>query len=354
VKHSVTLVGGTLALLMLVMHGSLAAAGTEIHRDRAAIAAPPADRRGEEQTFLTFPEWFLVFSPAEYAAFVRQHTPDKFCFWGHIGQFWHGYAAVIDQTRARGEPTNWGYHVMIVVIGVSTTVEYAIRSAYETVVGRITAILGHSRTAEDDYAAQVAQEYVDFIRYKPWYEFDFWRRLRGLWAKTDLLGPNALRKWERKYALTTEYAVKAAYGWLIGKATHTAYDTPIESTSVLVDRWQTCAETPTGVSVINKASESQALLALPRYEGFGVPAVALAHCGAQFQEIAGNRSVIVVSVQGPEGETAPAATEIMLRQRIITQPGRERLVLIVPVAGLAAALNGFAGDRMTLEHIFDY
>jgi len=29
VKHSGTLVGGTLALLMLVVHGSLAAAGTE-------------------------------------------------------------------------------------------------------------------------------------------------------------------------------------------------------------------------------------------------------------------------------------------------------------------------------------
>ncbi len=353
-KRGVTLVGGTLALLMIVMHSSLAAADTETQRDRATIAAAPADRRGEEQTFLTFPEWFLVFSPAEYAAFVRTHTPDEFCFWGHIGQFWHGYGTVIDQTRARREPTNWGYHVMIVVIGVSTTIEYAIRSAYETVVGRVTAMLAHTRTAEDEYAAQVAQEYVDFIRYRPWYEFDFSGRLRGLWAKESLFGPNPLRKWERRYALTTEYAVKAAYGWLIGKATHTAYDTPIESTSVLVDRWPACTDAPAGVSVINTVSESQALLALPRYEGFMRPAVALAHCGAEFREVAGNRSVIVVSVQGPEGAIAPAGTEIMLRQRIITEPGRERLVLIVPVEGLTAALNGFSGDRMTLEHIFDY
>jgi len=326
----------------------------EAHGDRAAIAAPAADRRGEEQTFLTFPEWFLVFSPAEYADFVRQHTPDEFCFWGHIGQFWHGYGAVIDQTRARREPTNWGYHVMIVVIGVSTTVEYAIRSAYETVVGRVTAVLGRSRTAEDAYGARVAQQYVDFIRYKPWYEFDFWGRLRGLWTQTDLFGPNPLRKWERKYALTTEYAVKAGYGWLIEKATRTAYETPIESTSVLVDRWPVCTQTPAGVSVVDNVSEGQVLLALPRYEGFGAPAVALARCGAEFQEIAGNRSVIVVSVQGTQGAAAPAAARIMLRQRIITRPGRERLVLIVPVRGLAAALNGFAGDGMTLEHIFDY
>jgi hypothetical protein len=195
---------------------------------------------------------------------------------------------------------------------------------------------------------------VDFIRYKPWYEFDFWGRLRGLWAQTDLFGPNPLRKWERKYALTTEYAVKGAYGWLIERATRTAYDTPIESTSVLVDRGPACTQTPAGVSVIGNVSEAQALLALPRYEGFRAPAVALARCGARFQEIAGNRSVIVVSVQGTEGAAAPAATEIMLRQRIITRPGRERLVLIVPVAGLAAALNGFADDGMTLEHIFDY
>lgn len=349
-----TLASGTLALFMLLTHGSLAAAGTETQADPATIAAAPADRRGEEQTFLTFPEWFLVFSPAEYAAFVRRHTPDEFCFWGHIGQLWRGYAAVIDQTRARREPTNWGYHVMIVVIGVSTTIEYAIRSAYETVIGRTTAMLGRTRTAEDDYAAQVAQEYVDFIRYRPWYEFDFWARLRGLWTKTDFFGQNALRKWERKYALTTEYSVKAAYGWLIGKATHTAYDTPIESTSVLVDPWPQCADTPASVSVISKVSESQALLALPRYEGFMLPAVALAHCGVEFREIAGNRGVIVVSVQGPEGAIAPAATEIMLRQRIITQPGRERLVLIVPIARLAATLNGFADGRMALEHIFDY
>src|SRR3984957_6472625 len=170
-----------------------------------AVAAP-VDRRGEEQTFLTFPEWFLVFSPAEYAEFVRTHYPDEFCFWGHIGQLWSSYGQVIHQTRVRDEPTNWGYHVMIMVIGVSTSVEYTIRSAYEQLIGRVSALLG-GRTAEDDFAAQVAREYVDFIRVRPWYEFDFTARLKRLWTQS-LLGPHPFRKLERRYALTTEYLVK--------------------------------------------------------------------------------------------------------------------------------------------------
>jgi hypothetical protein len=311
----------------------------------ARVVAAPADRRGEEQTFLTFPEWFLVFSPAEYAEFVRSHNPDEFCFWGHIGQFWSSYGQVIHQTRARGEPTNWGYHVMIMVIGVSTTAEYAIRSAYETLVGRISGALSGGRTAEDDLAAGVAQEYVDFIRVRPWYEFDFTARLKRLWTQTSPVGPHLLRKWERRYALTTEYLVKAVYGRIIEKATHSAYEKPILTTSVVVEGASTCGA---------QAAAGERQLALPRYQGFMTPAVALSNCGADFREIAGNHGVILLSALGPLGQAPPADTDVMIRQPIITQPGREREVLIIPVTKLAAVLRGLPTQGLMLEHIFDY
>ena len=76
---------------------------------------PIEHRRGEEQTFLTYPEWFLVHSPAEYAGYVADHTPTEFPFCGHISQFWRSYAAVTEATRPY--PLNVGYHVMICVIG---------------------------------------------------------------------------------------------------------------------------------------------------------------------------------------------------------------------------------------------
>src|SRR5256885_13642465 len=67
--------------------------------DAAPSVTPAEHRRGEEQTFLTYPEWFLVHSPAEYATYVRDHTPSDFPFWGHIGQLWHSYGAVTRATR---------------------------------------------------------------------------------------------------------------------------------------------------------------------------------------------------------------------------------------------------------------
>lgn len=315
--------------------------------------APAEHRRGEEQTFLTFPEWFLVFSPAEYAHFVREHTPDEFVFWGHIHQFWQGYAAVATETHARGNPPNWGYHLMIVVIGTSTSIEYAVRSAYETVIGRLTALSASAPTAEDRYGARVAQEYVDFIRYRPWYEFDFAARLRGLW-QTDRLGHNMLRKWERRYALTTEYGVKAAYGWLIGLATHSIYDMPRELTSVAVTQWPVC---PAGVeqALPILRTERATVLTLPRYEGFRAPMLALAGCGAEFEEIAGNRTVMLVSVIQIQGADALSPATVLLRQPILTEPGRERVLYVVPIPALGGVLRTLAAAKSTeLEHLFDF
>lgn len=318
------------------------------------VLAPKEHRRGEEQTFLTYPEWFLVFSPAEYAQFVPTHTPDEFPFWGHIRQFWQGYAAVTHETRARGNPTNAGYHVMILVIGISTTVEYAVRSAYETIVGRIAALSASRPTAEDRYAATAAQEYVDFIRERPWYEFDFVARLRGLWTQVPWSDGGLLRKVERRYALTSEYGIKAVYGWLIGLATHSAYERPLFSTSVVVKTWPVCADAPAGVSVLSATAEGGALLLLPRYEAFMAPARALARCGAQFREIAGNRSDILISVVEPVNAPGLPEVRVVMRQPILTRPGSQRTVALVPVRGLGDVLRTMDQRTGQLEHVFDY
>jgi hypothetical protein len=305
-------------ILLLCTAGNLA----------GGVVTPAKDVRPADQTFLTYPEWFLVFSPAEYADFVRTNTPDDFPFLGHIRQFWQGYDAVWNETRGK-YPFNGGYHMMIMVIGASTTGEYAVRSAYETIFGRLAELTRtHGMTDEERYGARVAKEYVDFIRVYPWYEFDFSARLSKLWTSTSVFGPDMIRKWERKWALTSEYSSKAIYGWLIKKATKAAYEDPLPTTAVVTDRGE--------------------LLMLPRYEAFMPAAIKLADSGVQFREIAGNRDVILISVLVPAG--AAATDRLVLRQPIITRPGTERLLLSVPIKSLASTLRRYRN----VEHIFDF
>lgn len=344
---------GWLAILASMMVVALAASA---FADDEAIVTPPQHRRGPEQTFLTYPEWFLVFSPAEYAVFVRKHDPSDFPFLGQIGQFWQGYGAVYEATRNR-YPMNWGYHVMIMVIGVSTTVEYGLRAGYETLIGRLAELTRtHGQTDEDRYAARVAQDYVDFIRVEPWYKFDFGGRLVGLWKDTSLWGPDATRKWERKYALTTEYGVKAAYGWLIGVATRASYDEPVPVTAVILDRLPDGAsgELPK-MDVLRQDAGGKVLITLPRYQEFTNEAVLLAKHGAQFQEIAGNRGPILLSLIAPTAWVPPVPPQdILFTQSIPTEAGKKRVVLTVQVGALGRLLRSIDEQPLSIEHIYDY
>jgi hypothetical protein len=325
---------------------------------QGSAIAPPEHRRGTEQTFLTYPEWFLVFSPAEYAAFVKDHPPSEFPFWGHIRQFWGGYRAIAG--AARNYPPNPGYHVMIWVIGASTTVEYGCRSLYETLVGRLSQLTARAGgTEEDRFAAEVAQEYVDFIRVHPWFEFDFAGRLGALWRDLPLWGPNPIRKWERRYALTTEYATKALYGWALGRASRASYDDALPVTAVVLDPlsdW-TKARFPE-LQVLTRLEGGRVLATLPRYQAFTRSARFLAGEGVSFEEIAGNRTVILVTVQVPICWVPPAAgvdpREVLFAQPVLTQPDRKRVGLVVPVPALSRTLRGLEAGTFEIEHVYDY
>ena len=180
------------------------------------VQTPPAHQRTPDQTFLTFPEWFLVHSPAEYAAYLaRAEHPSAFPLFSHIGQFWQSYAAVRHEIQRF--PFNGGYHLMIIVIGTSTTVEYGLKGIYEHTIGRLAEATKSNRrpVAEEVFAARYAQAYVDFIRIEPWYKFDFWSQLKTLWTTVPTTGPNLIRKWERRFALTSELLVKEGYARLI-------------------------------------------------------------------------------------------------------------------------------------------
>ena len=325
--------------------------------DPSAPVPVEAAERPADQTFLTYPEWYLVHSPEEYATFLTHSTPDAFPFLGHLGQFWGSYSAIYEHI-ADTYPFNAGYHMMVMVIGLSTTVEYATRAAYEAAFGRVTRMVaGDTMTAEDRYAAGAARRYVDFVNHTPFYKYPFADDLGGLWTDVPLSDEgNALRKWERRYVLTTEYGFKAFYAWLIGKMTAGAYTKPLLTTRVEIrGRPPANREGLPKLEVLEEKSGST-VMNLPRYGEFTTYAVALAQAGVAFQTIAGNDGDILTTILTPA--TASVASSdwmtVLFDQPLLTQPDLKRVGVVCKVADLSRLLRHFDSDLNVIEHVYDY
>jgi hypothetical protein len=322
----------------------------------AESEVPIESRRGVEQTLLTYPEWFLVHSPAEYAALVNHRPAHEFPFLAHIGQIWSSYSAVTGEQVRAGYPMNFGYHLMICVIAASTTVEYAIRSGYENVMGRVSwALSAETPTSEDIFGAAVAQDYVDFIRHEPWYLYNFTSKLIDLWRDTPIWEPNPIRKIERRYALTTEYLMKALYGKIIERATRATYSPALMTTEVVVDHVPPPLPPALNVTLIKKLNDGRALVSLPRYFDFRIAATELAKQEIHLTDIAGNTSVILVTVwANDESKIDRTNNRILFAQPLLTMPGKRRIALLIPISKVSAFLLAAPENGMQVEHVYDY
>lgn len=335
-------------------------AGKGLLVDKAWLATdqhpltPQAAIRPPDQTFLTYPEWFLVFSPAEQADYFKTRTSTTFPYLKHIDQMWGGNGVMYDQIKGNF-PFNTGYHVMIWVIAGSTTVEYGIKSFYETIIGRITDTSPNEEiTVEDKFNADYEHSYVKFIETLPWYEYDFNHQLKSLWSNSSLSGPHLLRKLERRYYLTTELLVKSGYGWLIGLGTKSAYETASLQTAVVVDRLPSGLDTTGFVHNVKVLPNGMVLANLPRYAEFNTAVSKLAKDGVVFNEIAGNKGAIMLTVLTYKALNVTGNYKVLFTQPVFTTPGLSRVALVTTVGNLSTTVKTLLDDKVTIEHVYDY
>lgn len=344
-----------LGLILFILALSFVDAPSPLNPDTIALPSSVDEyHRGVEQTYLTFPEWCIVYSSDEYAQFIKDQRPSAFPYFGSIKQFWSGYRHIYEITKPY--PFNAGYHVMVLVIGTSLSVEYIIKGGYENTIGRLTEwSRTHGLTQEDRFAADMAVEYVNFIRIYPWYEFDFAKKLRELWKATDLGGNDLFRKTERKLILSVEYGAKAAYGWVIKKMTYLSYEPASPFTVVQVDASSQIPTQDRAVKLIKQLEDDEQLLAMPRYDAFKDYALKLAEANVSFQKIADNTDVILVSIIVKRSwEYSLPQGGVLFTQPILTQPDYQRLAIKMPVSFLSEALILLKQQEARIEHIYDY
>jgi len=302
--------------------------------------------RGEDQTYLTYPEWFLVYSPKEYAEFLKTNPSSDFSYFTHLKQFWGSYYDIYQATKDKYS-FNSEYHIMINVIGISTSIEYGIKSIYGNTISKLVQLIdSKGKTSEEELGANVAKEYVDFIENVPWYEFDFYSKFKDVW-KIPFFEKGFIRQTERKMAMSIEYLVKASYGWIIGKASAGSFDKPSLETICIVDNNYNFND----IKMIKKLDKDIYLTSLPRYQDFTTAAIKIAKMGGNFKEIAGNKDFIMLSLLITEKEIKDFKKDTLFKYGRTTD-SRIRVMIRVEIKELSNFIR--ENKSLYIEHIYDF
>jgi hypothetical protein len=312
------------------------------------LITDPASQRMEANTYLTYPEWHIVYAYDGLAEALKTGDEHAFDYASSVAGFWRSTCAlmrVADEHGGADGPTR----TMIHTIGVSFTMEMAAKAAYEESLGRLAAwIRGQRKTPQDVAIAEMATDYAAFLRQTPWYKYPFARESQKLWkAPVD----GVVRGWERRFAIGTEFAVKRVYARIIGGAAAAAPAKLVIRTIVTGLDEGTLSQID-DVKIVG-VRQHGIEIETPRYDRFTRILADIARRDGSIREIAGNDD-IMVTVTVPIGAAAdlPHGTVIarMRRQGFSS----ERLIVDVKVTQLATLLKGRPIGDPGLEHIFDY
>ena len=310
--------------------------------------------RPEQDTFYSYPEWYIVWSYQAKADFQRAHLPSRYTYFGDIAQYWGNYCCVYGLARKK-YPIAWAEHVMLVVIGTSFSIEYTLKGAYEHSIGRVSEWTSRNEmTTEDSYAAEVAEDYAQFVHVRPFYEYSFARALHGLWARVPLRGSHWFRKAERRSWLTLDYGIEAIYCEVIELGTHLTYGHEDTNTSAWVTAPSSEAISRVShVKVIRGLGNGNYIVEIPRYQEFTSRALEAVQSGANFVQVAGNQNILV-SVLSDHSFNFPAGTQVVRSDHIPSEPQRSRTALLCRVGDLGETLRVLESQGVNIEHIYDF
>jgi FAD/FMN-containing dehydrogenase len=314
--------------------------------------------RPVEQTLLTIPEWYLVFQPKEYADYLAAGgDPSRFPFMASIEEYWALYDRVV-AISAENYPANSEYRTMLRVIGISTTLEYMLKGAYEGSVGRFSRWLADGEdTPEDILVQQAHRAYSELIFDEPWYEFDFASWRDRIWQETPWWGEHAFRKWERKLFFSAEFTVKSLYAKLIKYAAQSNYGETDKRIYLTAQRVQSNSirlpKEPEGAEIIATGGDDY-LMSVPRWGGFTAIMPQFLKTEWTISDISGNHQIAVSLLTDTGADISKLPAQELFRSSLVTNTSQQRVVAMVAVSDLSQFILDVQSAGFSLEHIFDY
>lgn len=348
----------------LALAGLLAAAAPVVWIETQCTAPPQSmaprgfkgqltgpDTRAEAATWLTYPEWHIVYSAESYARHLTAgKRPSSYRFGRDIAAFWSSYCQLNRVAEQAGGSSH--YKTVIYTIGISFSAEMLVKAAWENTVGRLFEAASGWTSADDRHAARVQTDYANFMHETPWYRFPFGAALSQEWQTSEprLTG----RHWERRVALSLEYGVKAGYAKLIGWATGTALGADeVRLRMLLRPNSADLAATDPELRVIADQGGTLKVDA-PRYARLTSILERLAGTDAQLVEIAGNDDILV-TFRAPEALAGKlGGGPVLIDMALGDRPGWRRVGVSTKVAQLLPLLRSARASGAELEHVYDY
>jgi len=313
----------------------------------------PDYRRAEGDSYLTYPEWYIVQAYADLAGTTRQSSESAFDYLASIRGLWTALCRATIVAEGAG-PVTLDQKVTNYIIAYSFTAEMAVKGLYERSIGAVTAWLrGPERTPEDEFALRLLDDYAGFLRQTQWYRYPFGGELLRFWRDTAWRGGNPLRKIERRVGLSLEYAGKAAYAAAIGFAAgYDPADLRIKSVVLGLDAADIAADPR--IEKLRDLGDGAVLIETPRYREFTEILRGLGAHGRSVVEIAGNHRILTtVIAPTPQRIDTPGA-KVIFALPIQSRPGWQRLGLDTEVTALTALIGAVERQGAEFEHAYDY
>jgi len=305
-------------------------------------------QRAEANTYLTYPEWHIVYAYEGLATVLVSGDEHRFSYLSSIASFWRSFC-LLNREADRHGGADFAARATIHTIGVSFTLEMALKAAYEETLGRLAALWrGAEKTLQDAYAAQMAADYAAFLQQTPWYKYDFPKANAELWA----LPADSLRGWERRLALGTEWWAKSQYAKLIAGAVAATGEAQLRIRSAVTGSFGPELEGAPGIELVETKPDA-AIIETLRYRAFTRILQQLALAGVPVIEIAGNDDIMVSAIADRALPAGPPSGTLIARIGRDGSP-TDRLLIGVKVAELNQLLAEMAAMNIPLEHVYDY
>jgi len=242
---------------------------------------------------------------------------------------------------------------MLKVIGVSVTMEYALKMIYENTIGRVFGWFANDSISEKEQTIIDAQRaYSDFIYHSAWYEFEFMPWITKVWKAWDSNGASWLRKWERTLFFTFEYSFKAGYAQLIEWAAKASYEEPVTDIYLLVSTDETIA--PTDDIKVIKDQNNKKLIGITRWGAFTRAILELCDKDIQIHEIGGNDEIVVSVLLDKSRQMDFKNMAVLYESAVVTDEDLTRFVCLLPVNELLPFVCYANSNSIEVEHVFDY